>query len=151
MLIDYSERAFRLIERPLTPMEQEDLFDVFRRVGVGLGVMDLPVNYAAWQADRQRHLERDLLRSPYTTALYERYREHLGWWRYNTLLDVQALLVPPHVRQVLGLRTPRAHGGVTAYRLLRRLGLRTHLQRLMVPPEHLPAVQQLDQLGLQTA
>lgn len=152
MLIDYSERAFQMVERPLTPAEQEDLFDVFRRVGEGLAVRDLPTQYAAWQEDRQRHLERDLVRSRYTDELYARYREHLGWWRFNTLVDVQALLVPPHVKQVLGLRSPRVPGGgVAIYRLLRRMGLRTHLQRLMVPREHLPAVQQLDQVGLQLA
>jgi uncharacterized protein (DUF2236 family) len=151
MLIDYSERAFRLVERSLTPTEQGDLFGVFRRVGVGLGVRDLPIDYPAWQEDRQRHMERDLVRSRYTDELYARYREHLGWWRYNTMVGVQTLLVPPHVRQVLGLRSPRVPGGVAAYRVLRRLGLRTHLQRLMVPREHLPAVQQLDQVGLQAA
>jgi uncharacterized protein (DUF2236 family) len=150
MLIDYSERAFRMVERPLTPVEQADLFEVFRRVGVGLGVRDLPTDYQAWQQDRQRHMERDLVCSPYTTKLYRRYREHLGWWRYNTLLDVQALLVPPHVQQVLGLRAPRIPGGVAVYRLLRRLGLCKHLQRLMIPAQHLPAVRQLDQIGFQT-
>ncbi len=149
MLIDYSERAFRLVERPLTPAEQTELFDVFRRVGVGLGVRELPIDYGAWQKDRQRHMEHDLVHSWYTDELYARYRKHLGWWRFNTMVDVQALLVPPHVKQVLGLRSPRMPGGVAAYRLLRRMGLRTHLQRLMVPPEHLPAVQQLDQIGLQ--
>ena len=150
MLMDYSERAFRMVERPLTPTEQAELFDVFRRVGVGLGVRDLPTDYPAWQADRQRHLEHDLVYSPYTKALYARYREHLGWWRFTTMVDVQALLVPPHVKQVLGLRSARVPGGVAAYRLLRRMGLHTHLQQLMVPRQHLPAVQQLDQLGLQT-
>jgi hypothetical protein len=114
-------------------------------------VHDLPIDYPAWQEDRQRHMERDLVRSRYTDELYARYREHLGWWRYNTMVGVQTLLVPPHVRQVLGLRSPRVPGGVAAYRVLRRLGLRTHLQRLMVPREHLPAVQQLDQVGLQAA
>jgi len=151
MLMDYSERAFRMVERPLTPAEQAELFDLFHRVGAGLGVRDLPIDYTAWQADRQQHMERDLLRSRYTDALYARYRKHLGWWRFNTMVNVQALLVPPHVKQVLGLRAPRLPGGVAAYRLLRRMGLRTHLQRLMVPREHLPAVWQLDQIGLRTA
>lgn len=151
MLMDYSERAFRMVERPLTPAEQGELFDLFHRVGAGLGVRDLPEDYPAWQVDRQRHMERDLVYSPYTKLLYERYREHLGWWRFNTMVDVQSLLVPPHVKQVLGLRAPRAPGGVAMYRLLRRLGLRTHLQRLMVPREHLRAVQRLDQVGLQAA
>src|SRR5919202_1804399 len=41
MLIDYSERAYELLHRPLTAAEQRDLFAVFRRVGIGLGIPEL--------------------------------------------------------------------------------------------------------------
>lgn len=144
MLIDYSERAFRLLERPLTASEQQDLYDVFYRVGVGLGVQNLPTTYKAWQHDRQQHLQRDLIHSHYTDLLYQRYREQLSWWRYGVLLQVQGLIVPAHVRHLLRLPRPKAVGTRQMYYLLRQLGLRSHLQRLMVPPEHLAAVQQLD-------
>src|SRR5689334_3677682 len=42
MLIDYSERAHEILERPLTASERDDLYDVFYRVGVGLNVKALP-------------------------------------------------------------------------------------------------------------
>ena len=38
MLIDYSERAYRLLNRPLSSAEQKDLYTNFRRVGEGLGI-----------------------------------------------------------------------------------------------------------------
>src|SRR6476469_10222967 len=37
LLIDYSIRAFETLERPLTPVEKEEVFDVFARVGVRMG------------------------------------------------------------------------------------------------------------------
>ena len=145
MLIDYSERAYELLHRPLTPSEQSELYDVFRRVGVGLGIPDLPTSYAEWQRDRDIHLERDLAPSPFTTALYERYREHLGPWRYHLLMQVQALLVPPRVRQLLGLAgTPWLRHAVPLYRTLVRVGLRPVVRGLLMPPQYLPEVRQLD-------
>lgn len=38
LLVDYSERAFETLHRCLTPAEREELYDVFRRVGAGLGL-----------------------------------------------------------------------------------------------------------------
>ena len=49
MLIDYSERAFELLRRPLTGPERADLYDVFRRVGEGLAIPELPETYDAWR------------------------------------------------------------------------------------------------------
>jgi uncharacterized protein (DUF2236 family) len=146
MLIDYSERAYCLLHRPLTSAEQDELYDVFRRVGTGLNIAELPPTYAAWQHDRRQHMQRDLVWSHYTNALYARYRQQLGWWRYAVLLQVQAQLVPQHVRRLLGLRPSYAVGGPSIYRLVRQFGLRSHLQRLMVPRQYLPAVQQLDKI-----
>src|SRR5688572_14902398 len=85
MLIDYSERAHELLHRPLSDAERDELFDVFHRVGVGLRIPELPSSYAEWRGDRRRHLERDLEYSEYTKQLYEKYREHLGGWRYEIL------------------------------------------------------------------
>src|SRR5688572_23528715 len=60
MLIAYSEEAHELLGRPLTATERDDLYDVFYRVGIGLGVRDLPTTYPAWKTDRELHLHRDL-------------------------------------------------------------------------------------------
>src|SRR5687768_15484915 len=59
MLIDYSERAHELLARPLSGEERRELYAVFRRVGMGLGIPDLPSCYDEWRRDRERHLRRD--------------------------------------------------------------------------------------------
>ncbi|WP_029215204.1 oxygenase MpaB family protein [Kallotenue papyrolyticum] len=149
MLIDYSERAYALLHRPLTPAERDELYHVFRRVGEGLRIPDLPPTYAAWQIDRARHLARDLAPSDYTGVLYAQYRRHLGALRYRLLLEVQALLVPPDVRRMLRLPAqPALRRLLWLYPLARRLGLRPLLQRLLIPPRYLAQVRQLDAGGI---
>jgi uncharacterized protein (DUF2236 family) len=145
MLMDYSCRAYELLHRPLTTAEQQDNFKVFRRVGVGLGIPDLPESYADWLIDRQRHLERDLTYSNYTAALYEQYQRHLGAWRYNLLLQTQALLVPEQVRELLRLDPrPQLARTLWIYPLMQRLRLRSLVQRILMPPRYLEAVRRLD-------
>ena len=150
MLIDYSEKAHELFARPLTADEQRDLYDVFYRVGSGLRIPDLPATYDDWRADRERHLRRDLANGRGTHALYGQYRKHLGSWRYYILRRIQALLVPAHVRRLLGLR-PSAwlRPLVRCYPLLVRAGLRPVIQWLLMPAEHLPAVRRLNRSTLQ--
>ena len=66
MLIDYSERAYETLYRPLTDPEREELFTTFREVGAGMHVPgNLPATYADWQIDREAHLNRDLVRSEF--------------------------------------------------------------------------------------
>jgi uncharacterized protein (DUF2236 family) len=145
MLIDYSERAYRLLKRPLRPSEQADLYDVFRRVGEGLLIPDLPPDYESWREDRAAHLARNLVVSDYTTMLYAQYRRHLGSWRYRLLLQLQGLLAPPRVRTLLRLDPqPPARHLLRAYPLATRLGLRPLAQRLMIPPRYLTDVRRLD-------
>ena len=145
MLIDYSERAHELLARPLRAEEQAELYDVFYRVGVGLGIPGLPRTYAEWQADRELHLRRDLAYSEGTRELYARYREALGPWRYHLLLRIQAMLAPAHVRGLLGLEgAPLMRAATRFYPVLVRAGLRSVVQWLLIPAEHLPAVRRLD-------
>jgi hypothetical protein len=145
MLIDYSERAFRLLHRPLTGPERCDLYDVFRRVGEGLAIAELPATYSDWTDDRRRHLERDLVYSEFTASLYDQYRHHLGAWRYATLLRVQSVLVPDLVRRLLGLEHCRwMPPTLTTYRALVRIGLRPLIHRLIMPPAIRPGMRRLD-------
>ncbi|WP_128543902.1 oxygenase MpaB family protein [Larkinella soli] len=145
MLIDYSARAFELLHRPLTQPEHRELFDVFRRVGEGMGIPDLPATFTEWLPDRQTHLDRDLVRSPYTDELFRRYREELGNWRYDLLLQAQAILVPAAVKNLLPLpEKPLLAYTVWLYKLLNRLQLRTLTQRALLPAEYLKQVQALD-------
>jgi hypothetical protein len=134
-----------LLARPLTACEQRELYDVFRRVGTGLGIAGLPHTYAVWRSDRELHLRRDLVRGAFTDALLARYRAQLGAWRYRLLRRVQALLVPAPVRRVLRLRrVPSLRPLLRLYPLAVRAGLRPLVQRLLVPAAHLPAVRRLD-------
>jgi len=145
MLIDYSERAHALLARPLTAPEQRDLYDVFRRVGTGLGIPALPPTYAEWRAARELHLRRDLHHGDGTRALYAQYRHHLGPWRYSLLLRIQALLVPGHVRGLLRMKCAEwLRPLIRFYPLLVRAGLRSLIQKLLMPSAYLPAIRALD-------
>ena len=145
LLVDYSERAFSALHRPLTPVEREELWAVFRRVGTGLAIPELPADHAAWRADRQRHLLRDLAVGPHTVALYDAYRRALGPWRHALLRQVQGALAPEHVRGLLDLPRRRATAGLLRlYPALTQGGLAPVARRLLVPQDHLAAVQRLD-------
>ena len=147
LLIDYSERAFAALHRPLSAAERADLYEVFRRVGEGLEIPELPATYDDWRRDRVRHLERDLVASEHTRALYAAYRAQLGWWRYALLRLVQGALAPQRVRALLRLRTPAwARYGLRLYSSLARVGLGGAARRLLVPREHLSAVQALNRI-----
>jgi uncharacterized protein (DUF2236 family) len=148
MLIDYSERAHELLSRPLRADEQRELYDVFHRVGRGLRIPELPASYDEWRDDRVRHLRRDLAYGEGTAALYSAYRLHLGSWRYRLLLRVQALLAPGHVRRLLRLGSAAwLRPLVRVYPLLVRLGLRSTIQRMLMPPQHLATVHELDHVA----
>jgi hypothetical protein len=144
MLIDYSERVFRMLYRPLRAEEQQELYDVFWRTGVALQIPDLPESYDEWQRDRQLHLEQDLAFSPHTAALYAAYRRDLGLWRYTLLRQVQAVLVPEHVHQLLDLpKLTWLRSTTLIYPILIRLGLRSLIQRMIIPPQYVEAVRNL--------
>lgn len=146
MLIDYSERAHELLARRLTIADRNELYDVFYRVGVGLQIPDLPRSYVEWKLDRERHLRRDLICGNCTRQLYAAYRRQLGPWRYRLLLQLQSILAPEHVRDLLQLQPAKwLLPGLRLYPLLVRARLRSLIQRLLVPPQHLGAIQALDQ------
>ena len=101
LLIEYSERAHELFVGPLSAAAKDDLYDVFFRVGTGLGIPDLPTSYAAWRIDRETHLRRDLVHSDATAALYAQYLKHLGTGLRPL---IQELLLPPeHLAAERGL------------------------------------------------
>ena len=82
----------------------------------------------------------------------ERYRDHLGPWRYRLLLLVQAVLAPHFVRSLLGLESAEwLRPALRVYPLLVRVGLRSAVQRLLMPPRYLHAARKLDYLAPQVA
>jgi hypothetical protein len=145
MLIDYSERAYELLYRPLLKSEKKDLFEVFLGIGEGLHIPELPNTYAEWQQDRRRHLVRDLIYSEHTSMLFQAYRRHLGMWRYELLLQVQALLVPKHVRRLLHLNPNMIVSGlVVTYGIVGSLRLQSLVHSLLIPPKYWPGVRKFD-------
>ena len=145
MLIDYSERAHEMLAVPLTADEQSELYDVFHRVGTGLGIPDLPRTYIEWREDRDLHLRRDLRNGDGTRELYAQYRKHLGRLRFGLLLRIQSVLTPEHVLGLLRLKRANwLRPLLRFYPVLVRAGLRPLLQRLLMPSKYLAAVRGLD-------
>jgi uncharacterized protein (DUF2236 family) len=137
MLIDYSERAYALLYRSLSSPQQNELFEVFLRIGEALRIPELPSTYAEWKVDRRRHLVRDLSYSKHTALLYQSYREHLGVWRYYLLLAVQALLVPNEVRRLLRLKSnPLISGMAQTYGMIGGSTLQSLTHTLLIPPRY---------------
>lgn len=145
MLIDYTERVQKLLRGPLSAAEQEEVYAVFRRVGEGLNVKELPADYRGWRADRELHLERDLAYTEHTGALYAQYRRHLGEWRYQILLQMQGLLAPERVRRLLRLKRRVFFQALAGgYGYLDVLGLRPLVRRMLVQPRYWDEVQKFD-------
>jgi len=145
MLVDYSERAHLMLYGALSAAEREELYAVFKRVGEGLHIKELPSDYAQWRTDRRSHLARDLAFSKHTALLYARYRSHLGEWRYRILLRVQGQLVPERVRNLLRLRQTAIFSAlVGGYGYLVAPGLRPLVRRLLVQPRYRGEVDKFD-------
>lgn len=145
MLIDYSVRSFEVLERKLTAAEKEDVFTVFYRVGARMGLKGLPGNYEEWEVMRTHHLEEDLQYSRYTANLFKQYNKHLGFLRYKLLLEVQMLLVPQHVKALLGFkRLIIVKPLVSFYRLSRKFKFDWLLKAALLPPLYRKEILALD-------
>ena len=145
MLIDYSIRVYELLEAELTEADKAEVFDVFYRVGARMGIPDLPETNAGWLSDRERHLQTDLQRSRYTVDLYRQYRKHLGPVRYWLLLQVQQLVCPPLVRDLLGLKgNPVIPPALAAYRWSRLLRMDQIVKPLLYPAAYKRQIRELD-------
>ncbi len=145
MLIYYSKAAFELFERKMSPEENEDLYQVFYRVGDRMDLQALPASYRDWLPIRQTHLEQDLEKSHYTEDLFKQYRKHLGAFRYSMLIEAQKLVVPSRVRQILGFsRTPWLRPTVPVYKLSKKLALEGLVKDLLLPSDYKTQIQALD-------
>ncbi len=144
MLIDYSQRSFELLFRPLSNVERTEIYYQFRRLGEMMHIKELPDDYAGWRKDRLLHIERDLDYTPHTRQLFGQYRKHLGEWRYRLLLDVQALITPHKVRRLLNLsaNNPLSYL-IWSYRFVDGLGLQTLARRALLPADQIEAVERL--------
>lgn len=101
MLIHYSIAAYELLEEKLTDAEKEEVYNVFYRVGVRMGLTELPANYNEWVPVRHAHLLSDLKKSDYTADLFNQYKKHIGSMRFKVLIEAQKLVVPQRVKELL--------------------------------------------------
>jgi hypothetical protein len=145
MLIHYSLASYELLENKLSEEEKEDLFDVFNRVGIRMGLKGLPSTYIEWMKMRDEHLEQDLEKSHYTTDLYKQYKKHLGAFRYRLLLESQKLVVPGRVNDLLHLgRFSWITPILFFYKLSRKIKLDWFLKSLILPMEYKKQIKDLD-------
>jgi hypothetical protein len=145
MLIDYSIRAFELLERELTPAERQEVFEVFYRVGFEMGLRGLPKSYAAYLAMRAGQLASDLRCSNFSIDLFRQYRKHLGPARYWILKQAQVLVAPQQVTQLLSLgTTPWLRPVVYLYKFFRLLKLQNLLKNAILPKAYVNQVRELD-------
>jgi hypothetical protein len=145
MLIDYSIRAFELLERKLSVEEKQEIFDVFNCVGQRMGIKGLPANYPEWLTMRDISQEQDLLKSDFTVDLFQQYKKHLGWFRFHLLKQAQILVVPEKVNQLLSLGTfPFLSPVLQFYKLAKVLKLERGLKDAILPEQYKQQILNLD-------
>jgi len=147
LLIDYSVRAFELLYRKLSSAEKEEIYHTFYRMGLRMNLKELPENYQDWVSVREEHMQQDLEKSRFTVDLYKQYKKHLGFTRFILLKEVQAQLVPPHVRQLLGLRKiSLLMLIVPLYKFSRLLHLDRLVKALILPMDYKAQIKAVDQI-----
>lgn len=149
MLIDYSIRSFEVLERELSSVEKGEVFEVFNRVGLRMGVKDLPDNAEEWQKMRQKHLQQDLEYSHFTKDLYKQYKRHLGLIRHRLLIEAQVLVVPQRVKDLLGYRKNSLLDPVLGlYKFSSRFKADQVMRDLILPSEYKEEIKSLDVVGV---
>ena len=145
MLIDYSIRSYELLERQLSNDEKEDVFEVFYRVGLRMGLKDMPYNYRQWITARQEHLLADLIRSDFTIDLFKKYKNHLGIVRYRLMKQVQLLIVPGEAKKLLPFDTiSYLRPVIVFYKFTRLIKLNGLLKEAILPPEYKSQIREMD-------
>lgn len=145
MLIDYSIRAYELLERELQLEEKQDVLNVFGNVGARMGIKNLPLTYSDFEIERQKHLNENLKNGNYTKDLYKQYRKHLGLFRYRLLLESQILLLPNSVRTLLHLRkVSLLKPLISVYKIFRSLKLDWILKDIILPKAYKQDIKRLN-------
>ena len=144
MLIDYSIRSYEILERKMTWGEKKDVFTVFNRVGLLMGLKDLPRTFEDFERMRAEHLERDMQRSDYTKDLFLQYKKHLGAVRYTILLEAQKMVVPGKVKELLHFRNSLFRPIIILYKFARSLRLDWVMKEILLPSKYKDQIKGLD-------
>jgi hypothetical protein len=145
MLIHYSISAYELLEEKLNDAEKEEVYNVFYRVGIRMGLKELPETYIKWLPVRASHLQENLQKSNFTTDLFKQYRKHLGTMRYKVLLEAQKLVVPNRVKELMhfsnfSLITPL----VPIYKFSKLLKMDGLIKTVLLPSDYKSQIDELD-------
>jgi len=145
MLIDYSIRAYEVLERKLTLAEKREVFEVFYRVGARMGIRGLPTTFEEWEKMREEHLRDHLMSSTFTLDLYRQYEKHLGFVRFFILKQAQMLVVPKRVNELLGFGSLTIlEPVILVYQWLRYLRVEHILKNILLPTAYKPPIAALD-------
>jgi len=145
LLIDYSVRSFELLERKLTDAEKEEVYHVFYNMGNRMRIGGLPLNYTEWEVVRRQQLQDNFLKSTFTIDLYRQYKKHLGFIRYQLMKQVQILLVPRQVRELLGLgNLPLLKPVLWGYKITRLIKLDWLVKEAILPTDYKAQIRKLD-------
>lgn len=145
MLIDYSIRAYEALEHKLGVAEREEVFDVFYRVGLRMGINGLPETFKNYELMRERQMETNMVYSHFTADLFKQYRKHLGRVRYQILIEAQILVVPPKVAELLNFRKRSFLVPVLiVYKMVRLVKLDLILKELILPAAYKDRIKSLD-------
>lgn len=145
LLIDYSIRAFEVLERKMSQAEMNEVFETFHQIGTRMGLNGLPETFDAWQKMRDDHLKKNLQHSAYTVDLFNQYHKHLGRVRYRILLEVQMLVVPDTVRALLHFRKlSLIHPLLILYKASRFLKLDRIVKSHLLPANYKKQIEAMD-------
>jgi ER-bound oxygenase mpaB/B'/Rubber oxygenase, catalytic domain len=145
MLIHYSIASYELLEKKLSGEEKKEVYNVFYRLGVRMGLKELPLTYTEWLPVRDTHLLNNLEKSKYTVDLFKQYKKHLGAMRYKVLIEGQKLVVPNRVKELLysghvSLLAPV----VPAYKVSRLMKMDWLLKNVLLPSDYKDQIKELD-------
>lgn len=145
MLIHYSIASYELLERKLTNLEKEEVYNVFYRVGLRMGLKELPHNYNDWLPVREVHLEENLEKSKFTVDLFKQYKKHLGFIRYNLLLGVQKLIVPKIAKDKLfKTNFSPLKPIIKIYKISRAIKMDSTIKNLLLPSKYKNQIREID-------
>ena len=145
MLIHYSIAAYELLEQKLTDAEKEEVYNVFYRVGIRMGLKELPETYIQWLPVRQSHLMENLEKSEFTIDLFKQYRKHLGALRYKVLLEGQKLVVPNRVKELMHFSNfSLIYPLVPIYKFSKLIKMDGLIKNILLPSAYKAQIDELD-------
>ncbi|MEJ7912450.1 MAG: oxygenase MpaB family protein [Chitinophagaceae bacterium] len=145
MLIHYSIASYELLEQELSEEEKEEVYNVFYRLGLRMGLKELPFHYIDWLPVRKVHLMADLQKSEYTADLFKQYKKHLGAMRFKVLVEGQKLVVPDRVKELLQFSDFSLLKPVLpVYKISKLMRMDWLLKKILFPSEYKDQIKEMD-------